>query len=78
MVYMDHPDEFAPVSESAYCGAGVVHTMLLHMEATGNTDDAVQVATSAEQLTVFKGADSVWMLHIVLCLTGHRRCTLLG
>ena len=27
---MDNPNEFAPVSESAYCGAGNVHTILLH------------------------------------------------
>ena len=30
MVFMDNPNEFAPVSESAYCGAGNVHTVLLH------------------------------------------------
>ena len=30
MVYMNHPDEFCPVSESAYCGAGNIHTMLIH------------------------------------------------
>jgi hypothetical protein len=29
-VYQSNPDEFSPVSESAYCGAGVMHTMLLH------------------------------------------------
>lgn len=30
MVFMDNPNEFAPVSESAYCGAGNVHTILVH------------------------------------------------
>ena len=35
MVYFHHPDEFCPVSESAYCGAGSVHTMLLHTTADG-------------------------------------------
>lgn len=30
MVYFHHPDEFCPVSESAYCGAGSIHTLLLH------------------------------------------------
>ena len=30
MVYMDNPNEFSPVSESAYCVAGNVHTILLH------------------------------------------------
>lgn len=28
-------DEFCPVSESAYCGAGSIHTMLLHTTGTG-------------------------------------------
>ena len=27
---MDNPNEFSPVSESAYCVAGNVHTILLH------------------------------------------------
>jgi alpha-L-fucosidase 2 len=27
---MANPNEFSPVSESAYCGAGNVHTILLH------------------------------------------------
>ena len=35
MVFFHHPDEFCPVSESAYCGAGSVHTMLLHTTADG-------------------------------------------
>lgn len=35
MVYFHHPDEFCPVSESAYCGAGSVHTMLLHTTGSG-------------------------------------------
>jgi len=30
MVYMNQPGEFSPVSESAYCGAGSIHTMLMH------------------------------------------------
>ena len=30
MVFQAHPNEFSPVSESAYCGAGVLHTMLMH------------------------------------------------
>ena len=30
MVYQSHPNEFSPVSESAYCGARVLQTMLLH------------------------------------------------
>ena len=30
MVYQAHPNEFSPVGESAYCGAGVIHTMYLH------------------------------------------------
>ena len=33
MVYMSHPNEFSPVAESAYCGAGVLHTMLLHTDS---------------------------------------------
>ena len=33
MVYQSNPSEFAPVAESAYCGAGVAHTMLLHTNA---------------------------------------------
>eukprot|EP00041_Stephanoeca_diplocostata_P027165 m.745089 g.745089 ORF g.745089 m.745089 type:complete len:1294 (+) comp23125_c1_seq4:39-3920(+) len=56
MVYQDHPDEFAPVSESAYCGAGVVHTMLLHSEAMGNA----QTPPGPKQLTLFKGFPASW------------------
>ena len=33
MVYQDNPGEFAPVAESAYCSAGVLHVMLLHTDA---------------------------------------------
>ena len=29
---MNHPDEFGPTAESAYCIGGVLHTMLLHTE----------------------------------------------
>ena len=36
MVYMDNPNEFSPVSESAYCGAGNVHTILLHTSPSSN------------------------------------------
>ena len=35
MVYFHRPDEFCPVSESASCGAGSVHTMLLHTSSDG-------------------------------------------
>ena len=35
MVYFHHPDEFCPVSESAYCGAGSIHTMLMHTNGAG-------------------------------------------
>jgi hypothetical protein len=37
MVFMDNPNEFSPVSESAYCGAGNVHTILLHTSPRSNT-----------------------------------------
>mmetsp|Transcript_164734 Transcript_164734/g.528496 ORF Transcript_164734/g.528496 Transcript_164734/m.528496 type:complete len:965 (-) Transcript_164734:486-3380(-) len=30
LVYFTHPNMFAPVAESAYCGAASLHTMLLH------------------------------------------------
>jgi len=39
MVYQDQPGEFSPVSESAYCGAGVVHTLLLHSRPDANIVD---------------------------------------
>jgi hypothetical protein len=42
MVYFHHPDEFCPVSESAYCGAGSLHTMLLHT-TTAADDPTVQI-----------------------------------
>ena len=29
-VWAGHPDDFSPVSESAYCGAGIMHMVLLH------------------------------------------------
>jgi hypothetical protein len=32
MVFQAHPGEFSPVAESAYCGAGVLHTMLVHTD----------------------------------------------
>ena len=52
MVYQSNPGEFAPVAESAYCGAGVLHAMLLH------TDSASEV------LSLFGGApvggDGLW------------------
>lgn len=34
-VYFTHPDMFSPVSESAYCGVGTLHTMLLHTSRAG-------------------------------------------
>eukprot|EP00658_Telonema_sp_P-2_P046191 TRINITY_DN3430_c0_g1_i10.p1 TRINITY_DN3430_c0_g1~~TRINITY_DN3430_c0_g1_i10.p1 ORF type:complete len:700 (-),score=109.31 TRINITY_DN3430_c0_g1_i10:79-2070(-) len=48
MVYQSHPDEFSPVSESAYCGAAVLNTMLLH------TDPQSRV------LRIFPGFGPTW------------------
>ena len=48
MVYMDNPNEFSPVSESAYCGAGNVHTILLH------------TSPSSKVLSVFSAVPSDW------------------
>jgi hypothetical protein len=48
MVYQSHPNEFSPVSESAYCAAGVLHTMLLH----------TNVKTGI--LSIFPGTGTTW------------------
>jgi hypothetical protein len=48
MVYMDNPNEFSPVSESAYCGAGNVHTILLH------------TSPSTKLLSVFPAVPERW------------------
>lgn len=48
MVYMDNPNEFSPVSESAYCGAGNVHTILLH------------TSPSSKLLSIFPAVPSNW------------------
>ena len=48
MVYQAHPNEFSPVSESAYCGAGVVHTLLLHSMSGSNV------------ISLFPGLPSSW------------------
>lgn len=45
---MDNPNEFAPVSESAYCGAGNVHTILLH------------TSPSSKVLNVFAAVPDQW------------------
>jgi len=48
LVYFAHPDEFAPVAESAYCGAGSLHTMLLHTSPKSGV------------LHIFPGVPSEW------------------
>jgi hypothetical protein len=48
LVYQSHPNEFSPVSESAYCGAGSLHTMLLH------------TSTKTGVLSIFSGLAHTW------------------
>lgn len=47
-MYQAHPNEFSPVSESAYCGAGVVNTILLHTNPRSGV------------LTIFPGVTASW------------------
>ena len=56
MVYFHHPDEFCPVSESAYCGAGSIHTMLLHTAETPTSDTTESNITGV--LQIFQGLPS--------------------
>lgn len=57
-VYMEKVDMFSPVSESAYCSAGALHTMLAHTDPTGTLHilrgvPTVEAASAA-------GLDSGW------------------
>ena len=45
---MNHPDEFGPTAESAYCIGGVLHTMLLH------------TVPSTGVVEIFVGVDRAW------------------
>ena len=45
---MNHPDEFGPTAESAYCIGGVLHTMLLH------------TVPSTGVVEIFAGVDRAW------------------
>jgi hypothetical protein len=63
MVYQGNPGEFSPVSESAYCGAGVVHTMLLHsVPAVPLPAEIPTTNTYAHTpvLRIFPGTPSAW------------------
>lgn len=57
MVFQSSPGEFAPVAESAYCGVGVAHTMLLHSvpSSSSSSSAAATAATSGSILQVFPG-----------------------
>jgi hypothetical protein len=60
MVYFHHPDEFCPVSESGYCGAGSLHTMLLHTTTATATTTSSNKNDSTKILQLFPGLPPSW------------------
>ena len=60
MVFQSNPGEFAPVSESAYCGAGNLHEFFIHSRNIDGTrsDDSRSnnsSSSSVEVLEIFGG-----------------------